>query len=172
MQTHNTAPASWGEPRGKSVTWYDPKLTVEGRQGLTGLEHMEAALRGEIPMAPIGSLLGFHLTEVSQGEVHFAGTPDESACNPMGAVHGGVMCTLLDSAVGCAVQTTLPTGVGYTSVEIKVNYLRPVSAGTLLTTRGWVTKPGRRVAFAEGEIRDDAGKVVANATSTCLIFDL
>ena len=172
MQTHDTAPTAWGEPRSKSVTWYDPDLTVEGRQGLTGLEHMEAVLRGRIPGAPIGFLMDFRPTKVSQGEVHFEGTPDESVCNPMGAVHGGLMCTLLDSAVGCAVQTTLPAGVGYTSVEIKVNYLRPVMAGTPLTARGWVTKPGRRVAFAEGEMLDAAGKVVANATSTCLVFEL
>lgn len=167
-QTHE----SWGEPRSKTVTWHDPKLTVDGREGLTGLEHMEAALRGEIPGAPIGALMGFRLTEVSKGEVRFEGTPDETTCNPMGAVHGGLMCTVLDSAVGCAVQTTLPAGVGYTSVEIKVNYLRPVFAGTPLFAKGWVTKPGRRVAFAEGEIRDAADKVVATASSTCLVFEL
>lgn len=165
-------PESWGEPRSKTVTWHDPKLTVDGREGLTGLEHMRAGLRGEIPGAPIGSLMGFRLTDATQGEVRFEGTPDESTCNPMGAVHGGLTCTVLDSAAGCAVQTTLPAGVGYTSVEIKVNYLRPVFAGTPLFARGWVTKPGRRVAFAEAEIRDASDKVVATASSTCLIFDL
>ena len=172
MQTHDSAPQAWGEPRGKTVTWFDPKLTVQGREGLSGLEHLEAGLRGEIPFAPIGHLMGFRLSAVSQGEVRFEGTPDESACNPMGAVHGGMMCTLLDSAVGCAVQSTLPAGVGYTSVEIKVSYLRPVFAGAPLYTRGWVTKPGRRAAFAEGEIRDAADKVVATASSTCLVFEL
>lgn len=173
MENQNTAAAeSWGEPRSKTITWNDPKLTVDGREGLTGLEHMEALLRGEIPGAPIASLMDFTLTEVSEGRTRFEGTPDESACNPMGAVHGGLMCTLLDSAVGCAVQTTLPAGVGYTSVEIKVNYLRPVFAGTPLAAKGWVIKPGRRVAFAEGEIRDASGKVVATASSTCLVFEM
>jgi uncharacterized protein (TIGR00369 family) len=86
-------------------------------------------------------------------------------------VHGGLVCTLLDSAAGSAVQSTLPAGVSYTSIEIKVNYLRPVHAqsGRLLA-HGWVTKPGRRVAFAEADVRDADGKLVATASSTCLVM--
>jgi len=98
--------------------------------------------------------------------------PDESAYNPIGLVHGGLVCTLLDSVTGCAVQSTLPADLGYTSVEIKVNYLRPVHAGSgELHARGWITKPGRRVAFAEGDVRGLDGKVVATASSTCLILE-
>ena len=84
---------------------------------------------------------------------------DESVDNPIGMVHGGLVCTLLDSALGCAVHSTLPAGVGYTSIELKVNYLRPVTAasGELGIARGWVTKPGRRVAFADGDVRDAQG---------------
>lgn len=173
MTTQNRqTPQTWGEPRSKSVTWHDPQLVVQAREGRSGLEHLRSWVGGEFPSAPISRLMGFSMTRAEEGEVRFEGTPDESVCNPMGAVHGGMMCTLLDSATGCAVQTTLPVGVGYTSVEIKVNYLRPVFAGTPLYTRGWVTKPGRRMAFAEGEIRDGADKVVATASSSCLVFDL
>jgi uncharacterized protein (TIGR00369 family) len=107
---------------------------------------------------------------VGPGEVVFRCVPDDSTYNPLGTVHGGLLCTALDSAAGCAVHTTLAAGVGYTSAEIKVNYMRPAAAGTALTIRGWVTKPGRRLAFAEAEIRDPDDRQVANATSSLLIL--
>ncbi|MFL1377612.1 MULTISPECIES: PaaI family thioesterase [unclassified Nocardiopsis] len=172
MTDSTPAPESWGEPREKTVTWYDPKVVVAGREGLTGADHLRALAGGELPPPPIAALMGFDLVSVGEGEVVFTGTPDESAYNPLGVVHGGYVCTLLDTVAGCAVQTTLPAGSGYTSVEIKVNYLRPVAAGTALTARGWVTKPGRRVAFVEGDVRDESGRVVATASSTCLVFDI
>ncbi|MBE3001546.1 PaaI family thioesterase [Nocardiopsis sp. HNM0947] len=173
MTTQSTqTPEAWGEPRSKTVTWHDPQLVVAAREGLSGLEHLRAWAGGAFPSAPISQLMGFTMAGAEEGEVRFEGTPDESVCNPMGAVHGGLMCTLLDSATGCAVQSTLPVGVGYTSVEIKVSYLRPVFAGTPLSTRGWVVKPGRRMAFAEADIRDPQGKVVATASSSCLVFEL
>ena len=113
------------------------------------------------------------LVEVGPGTVTFRCQPDESHYNPIGMVHGGLVCTLLDSALGCATHTTLPAGTGYTSIEIKVNYLRPVTAdsGPLICT-GRVTKPGRRVTFAEGEVLDNQGKVVATASGSLLIFPL
>lgn len=163
---------SWGEPRSRTVTWYDPVATAARGRELSGLAHLQAVLDGELPSAPIGGLLGFRLVSVAEGEVVFACTPDESAYNPIGVVHGGLVCTLLDSVAGCAVQSTLPQGTGYTSLEIKVSYLRPVRADTgELTARGWVTRRGRRASFAEGEVRDPAGKVVATCSSTCLVFD-
>lgn len=85
-------------------------------------------------------------------------------------LHGGLMCTLLDSVAGCAVHTTLPAGVGYTSIEIKVSYMRPVKAGVPLLARGWVTKRGNRVSFADGEITDPEGRKIATASSSCLIL--
>ena len=137
---------------------------------MTGREFLEAIAAGELPPAPIAETLGFTLTRVGDGEVWFGGTPDESVYNPIGAVHGGLVCTLLDSVCGCAVHSTLPAGTGYTSVEIKVNYLRSVKAGDELTAHGWVTKPGRRVAFAEGDVRDGQDRLVATASSTLLIM--
>jgi uncharacterized protein (TIGR00369 family) len=162
---------SWGEPRSKAVTYYDPIATARALQHLTGLEAIEAIRTGVVAPPPIASLFGFEILEVAAGDVTFSCTPDESAYNPIGLVHGGLVCTLLDTVVGCAVHTTLPAGVGYTSIEIKVNYLRGVHAnGGALIARGQVIKPGRRVAFADGEVRDSDGKLVATASGSCLIM--
>jgi uncharacterized protein (TIGR00369 family) len=107
------------------------------------------------------------------GRVVFTCQPDESAYNPIGAIHGGVVCTLLDSVAGCALHSTLPVGKGYTSVEIKVNYLKAVRLGSgLLTATGTVVKSGARVGFTEGTVTDESGALVATASSTLLIFDL
>jgi uncharacterized protein (TIGR00369 family) len=137
---------------------------------MTGLAALRAMLAGEVPPPPIAAALGFTLDSVDEGEAVFTCTPDESVYNPIGAVHGGLVCTLLDSAIGCAVHTTLPAGVGYTSIDLRVSYLRPVHAGMALRARGWVVKPGRRVAFGEADVRDADGKVVATGSGSCLIM--
>lgn len=155
----------------KTVSWHDPRLTAETARGSSGFEFLAAWQRGEHPGAPICELINTHLVYVEEGGVEFACTPDESMYNPIGMVHGGIACTLLDSAAGCAVHSTLPAGVGYSSIEIKVNFLRPIHArnGEIFAS-GRVTKPGKRVAFAEAELRDSAGTLLATATSSCLIF--
>ncbi|OHV48766.1 aromatic compound degradation protein PaaI [Pseudofrankia sp. BMG5.36] len=167
---------AWGEPRHKTVNWHDPLATAARAATMSGLEFLRALRDGEVPPPPIAAMFGFRPVGVEPGDVRFACTPDESAYNPIGVVHGGLVCTLLDTAAACAVHSTLPAGVGYTSIEIKVNYLRPVrvepGTRTDLVAHGWVTKPGRRVAFAEGDVRDEAGRVVATASTTCLIFPL
>ena len=152
-----------------TIVWRDP---AEGPE-LSGIEFMSRIAGGELPGAPIASHFAMDVIEVGQGTVTFRCSPDESHYNPIGTVHGGLVCTLLDSALGCATHTTLPAGIGYTSIEIKVNYLRAVTAdsGPLLCT-GRVTKPGRRVTFAEGEVVDNQGKVVASASGSLLIFEL
>jgi uncharacterized protein (TIGR00369 family) len=166
-----SAPAAWGEPRSRSVTWYDPLATAAAGRRLPGREFLQAIADGTLPPPPIASLLDFRIVEVGDGEVRFAITPDESAYNPLGLVHGGLVCTVLDTVAGCAVHTTLPTGVGFTSIEIKVSYLRPIHADSgELSSRGWVTKPGRRVAFAEGDVRDADGRLLAAASSSVLIM--
>jgi uncharacterized protein (TIGR00369 family) len=127
----------------------------------------------EVPGPPIASHVAMDILEVERGTVTFSCAPDESHLNPIGVVHGGLVCTLLDSALGCATHTTLPAGTGYTSIEIKVSYLRPVKpGGGPLTCVGRVTKPGSRVAFAEGEVRDASGKVVATASGSLLVFSI
>lgn len=163
----------WGEPRSKTVTWYDPITSAAKATALSGIAHLRAIRDSQLPPPPIAALLGFRIVDVEHGDVSFLGRPDESVYNPIGMVHGGFVCTLLDSVLGCAVQSTLSEGVGYTSIEIKVNFLRSVHATTgELRARGWVTKPGRRVAFAEGDVRDEAGRIVATASGTCLVIPL
>jgi uncharacterized protein (TIGR00369 family) len=162
---------SWGEVRSKEVTWYDPAGTVALGAGLSGLDFMRTMSAGRIPPPPIARLLDMWPTKIDVGLVVFECTPDESAYNPIGMIHGGLLCTLADSAAGCAVHTTLDAGVGYSSIDITVNFLRPVTldSGTLVAT-GRVVKPGRRVATATAEIVDGAGKLVATASSNCLIM--
>ncbi|ADB53233.1 PaaI family thioesterase [Conexibacter woesei] len=171
MTAIDTAPAAWGEPRTRTVTWYDPHATAAAGARLSGRDYLQAIADGTLPPPPIASLLDFRITLVDDGEVAFAVTPDESAYNPIGLVHGGLVCTLLDSVVGCAVQTQLPAGTGYASIELKVSYVRPIHADTgEVLSRGWVTKPGRRVAFAEGDVRDRDGKLLASASSSLLVI--
>lgn len=167
----DTARDGWGAARQKTISWYDPLTAAQRGAALSGIEHLRAMQRGELPPPPIMSHFDMRLLTVEPGQIRFACSPDESAYNPIGLVHGALVCLLLDSATGCAVQSTLPAGTGYTSIEIKVNYLRPVHAHTgELTASGWLTKPGRRVAFAEGDVRDTSGSLLATASSTCLVM--
>jgi uncharacterized protein (TIGR00369 family) len=176
LETAEIAPGvasapSWGDPRTKTVCWYDPRVVTDAGRQISGREQMEAIRDGRLPRPPIAALFGFAVAEVGDGEVRFELTPDESMYNPIGAIHGGVVCTLLDTVVGCAFQTTLPAGTGYTSIELKVSYLRPIQAdGGVLTGHGWVTKRGRRVGFAEGDVRDADGKVVATGSGSLLVL--
>ncbi|WP_069166216.1 PaaI family thioesterase [Nocardia altamirensis] len=171
--TDSTMTDPWGSPRTKTVTWYDPAALVAAATGMSGLEFLRAMSEGKVPPAPISSLVAPDWSEMNPepGKISFSCTVDESTYNANGLVHGGLACTLLDTAVGCAVQTTLPAGVGYTSVELKVNYLRPLrpEAGPLRVV-GRVTKPGRRITFAEAEIRDAEDALLATASSSCLIL--
>lgn len=159
--------------RETTVTWGDPAIGLEQLPHLDGIDFLQKIADGEIPGAPIGAHIGMEFAEVERGKVIFRCHPDESHYNPIGMVHGGVVCTLLDSVLGCAVHTLLPAGTGYTSIDINVSYLRPVTAdsGPLVAT-GRVTKPGRRVSFAKGEVVDAAGKTVATATGSLLVFPL
>lgn len=136
-----------------------------------GLEQLQAIADRMHPAPPISAHIGLEIVRVADGDVVMTAQPDESHYNPIGAVHGGFFATLLDSACGCAVHSTLPAGVGYTSLEIKVAFLRPITADTgTVTAHGWVTKRGRSASFAEADIRDAEGRVLATATSTCLIL--
>src|SRR5918998_2707072 len=169
----DAVPTSWGDPRSRTVTWYDPMVTAAGARERSGLETLEAIRDGVLPPAPIGALVQMDVVAVEEGRVEFGCTVDESVYNPIGVVHGGLVCPLLDTVAGCAGHPTLPQGVGYTSIELKVTYLRAVTQTSgPLTAVGTVVKPGRRVAFAEGQVLDAAGKVVATASSSLLVFPL
>jgi len=141
---------------------------------VTGLEQLRAIFDPTRPeRAPgIGKTLGFNVVELEEGRVVFGGHPDESVYNPIGAVHGGYAATLLDSAVGCAVHSALKAGQGYTTLELKVAYHRPMTKDTgPVRAEGKVIQVGRRAAFAEGRITDLEGRLYATATSTLLVFD-
>ncbi len=140
--------------------------------GMTGMEFFEAIFAGQLPPAPIGDALDFLQVRMEPGVAIFQGAPQLRHYNPLGTVHGGWFCTLLDSALGCAVHTTLPAGKGYTTLELKVNMLRPLTqAVQLVRAEGKVVHAGRQVATAEGRIVGPDGKIYAHATTTCLIFD-
>jgi uncharacterized protein (TIGR00369 family) len=168
-----TTADGWGEQRSKVVTWHDPAPTTARGLSMAGIDYLQAMVDGTLPGPPIAGLMEFTMASAEPGKVVFTCRPDESAFNPIGAVHGGLVCTLLDSVAGCALHSTLPQGKGYTSIEIKVNYLRAVRLDSgLLTATGTVVKSGARVGFTEGVVTDARGAVVATATSTLLVFDL
>jgi uncharacterized protein (TIGR00369 family) len=165
--------ADWGPQRSRTVTWHEPGPSTAKGLAMPGIDYLRAMVDGALPQPPIAGLMQFEIAEVDSGRVVFACRPDESAYNPIGAIHGGLICTLLDSVTGCAVHSTLPQGKGYTSIEIKVNYLKAVRVNSgLLTATGTVVKSGSRIGFAEGVVTDAGGAVVATATSTLLIVDL
>jgi uncharacterized protein (TIGR00369 family) len=140
--------------------------------GLTGLQQMQAMLDGQLPYPHIAHTLDFSLVEVGEGRAVFQGQPQLMHYNPLGSVHGGWYATLLDSALGCAVHTTLPVGRGYTTAELGVNIVRAAShkSGPLRAI-GTVLHAGRQLATAEARIVGADGKLYAHATTTCLVFE-
>jgi uncharacterized protein (TIGR00369 family) len=157
--------------RTRTVTWEDPRALAEAARGLSGLEYLRKIVAGELPRPPFSALLNFGLAELGEGRAVFTTEPAEYHYNPIGVVHGGLAATLLDSAMGCAVHSMLPAGAGYTTLEIKVNYVRPLTAETgEVRCEAQVIHVGGRTATAEGKVIDAAGKLYAHATTTCLIF--
>jgi uncharacterized protein (TIGR00369 family) len=159
--------------RERTTTWGDPSISADQLGRLPGLEMLEAVRDGQLPAPPIAATLGFELDLVEEGRAVFSMEPAEHHYNPLGSVHGGVFATLLDSAAGCAVHSTLPAGVGYTSIDLNVKFVRGITADTgRVTCEGRVRNRGRRLALAEAALVDDRGRLLATATSSCLIFEL
>lgn len=157
--------------RARTFQWSDPVESAKAGMRMSGLEYLRAMIAGELPGPPIAWTLDFTLAEVEEGRAVFAINPAEFHYNPIGMVHGGVAATLLDSAMGCAVHTLLPAGVGYTTLEIKLNYLRAMTRDTgPVRAIGTVIHAGRTTALAEARLEDAAGKLLAHATSTCMIL--
>jgi uncharacterized protein (TIGR00369 family) len=153
------------------LSWEDPMQLAEAGRAMPGIEFLRAIRDRRLPAPPIARLLGFDLTEVEQGHAVFELVPGEQHYNPIGVVHGGVAMTLLDSAMGCAVQTQTPAGGGYTTLEAKTNLVRPITSATgRLRAIGKLVHLGKRVATAEGRLEDEQGKLYAHATTTCLIL--
>ncbi len=138
---------------------------------LSGLEFMRGIMQGRFPPPPIAAALKFELVEVEEGRALFEGVPEFAFYNPIGVVHGGYAATLLDSCMGCAVHSSLPAGQAYTTLEIKVNFVRAITDKTgRVRAEGRVIHPGNRAATAEGHIYDAQGKLLAHGTTTCLVF--
>lgn len=157
--------------RTRTVTWHDPLPIAEKARTMRGLDFLQAMIDGEIPRPPFAYLLGMTLIEVAPGRAVFTVTPAEFLYNPIGLVHGGVAMTILDSATGCAVQTMLEAGVGYTTVSGNTNFIRPITLDTgLLRAEAQTINVGRRIATAEARLVDGAGKLYAHGVSTCAIL--
>ena len=146
-------------------------LTLENLRENSGLELFRKMIAGELPRPPISDTLGFLLVEAEKGRVVFQGNPQHRHYNPIGSVHGGFHATLLDSCVACAVQTTLEPGQGYTTVELKINYIRALTDRVgPVRAEGKIIHAGKQIGTAEGKLYDADGRLYAHATTTCLIF--
>ncbi|RAY11134.1 aromatic compound degradation protein PaaI [Actinomadura craniellae] len=159
--------------RTRTYEWTDPASLAATALTMSGLDFLRALAAGELPQPPIAATLGFSLLEVEEGRAVFACEPGEEHYNPIGSVHGGVYATLADSAAGCAVQSTLPPGMAYTSLDLSIKFLRKVTVETgRFTAVGTVRNRGRRTALAEVELFDSADRLLAHATSSCLLFEV
>jgi uncharacterized protein (TIGR00369 family) len=155
-----------------TVEWSDPAALAAAGRSMPGIEFLRALRDGRLPPPPIVQLLGFSLVEVEPGLAVFECVPGEQHYNPIGVVHGGLAMTLLDSAMGCCVQTRMPAGGGYTTLEAKTNLVRAITAQTgRLRAIGKVVHLGNRIATAEGRLEDASGKLYAHATTTCIVLN-
>jgi uncharacterized protein (TIGR00369 family) len=156
----------------RTITWQDPLPSAAAGAQLAGLDYVRAIQAGEIPPPPIAVVMNYSIAELEEGKAVFEGEPGEEHYNPIGVVHGGYASTILDSALGCAVHTTLPKGVGYTSQTLEVKYLRPITRNTgIVRCEAEVVYRGRKAATSEAKlIAKDSGKLLATGTSTCLIL--
>ena len=157
--------------RSVTIEWSDPRQLAEAGRGMKGIDFLRAIRDGRLPPPPIAVLLGFDLVEVEPGHAVFEITPGERHYNPIGVVHGGLAMTLLDSCMGCAVQTHMPAGSGYTTLEAKTNLVRAITSETgKLRAIGRTLHVGKRMATAEGRLEDASGKLYAHATTTCIVL--
>ncbi len=157
--------------RTRTITWQDPLISAAAARGMSGIDFLRAMVNGELPPPPIGVLLGMSVLEVEPGRVVFGVDPEEYHYNPIGVVHGGVACTLCDLAMGCAIQSTLLAGTGYTTLELHVNFVRPLTSATgPVRCEAEVIHVGGRTATAQARLLDRDGKLYSHATTTCIIF--
>jgi len=158
--------------RSRTISWEDPFTVMRAAPGKTGLELLREISLGQLPPPPIAVLMGFSGTVFEEGRAIFEGEPAEYLYNPIGVVHGGYAMTLLDSAMGCAVQSTLGVGERYTTLEVKTNFVRPITLDTgRVRAEGFVLHRGSTIATAEGKLTAiESGKLLAHGSTTCLII--
>ena len=161
-----------GITRSRELTWQDPIPTAAAGATMSGLDYIRAIMDGELPPPPIAVLMRMAPVAVDEGHAIFEGGPGEEHYNPIGVVHGGYASTVLDSAMGCAVHTTLPAGVGYTTLSLEVKFVRPVGRDTgAVRAEAEVLHRGRTQATVEARLTAaDSGKLLATGTSTCMII--
>lgn len=159
--------------RTHTIMWQDPAIGAKAAMQMSGLDYIKGMIKGDFPPPPIAVLMNMTIEEVEFGRAVFSAQPAEYHYNPIGSVHGGFAATLLDSALGCCIHTTLPAGTGYTTLELHVNLVRGITAQTgKLTCEGKVIHSGKRIATAEARIIDADGKLYAHGTTTCMIFSV
>jgi uncharacterized protein (TIGR00369 family) len=157
----------------RTYTWQDPMPAVQQGLQMAGLEYMQALVNGDFPPPPIAKTLNFWLAEVKEGYAMFECEPQDYHYNPIGVVHGGLAATLLDSALGCAIHTTMPKGMGYTTVQLNVNMTRAITSKVKkLRAIGTVIHSGRQMATADARLIDEHDKLYAHGTTTCFVFPL
>ncbi|MFH9008751.1 PaaI family thioesterase [Streptomyces afghaniensis] len=157
--------------RTRTYHWDDPAISAEAAGHMAGIDFLREVQAGRLPRAPISHTVDFALDEVEPGRAVFSLTPGEEHYNPIGSVHGGVFATLLDSAAGCAVQSLLPQGVAYTSLDLTVKFLRPITVDTgPVRAIGTVVNKGRQTALAQAQLVDAKDRLLAHATSSCMLF--
>lgn len=167
--------AAWQAEMEEAKRRYAPVgvTTVDEMKRVSGLEFLRGIVEGRVPPPPMSQTLNFYLIKAEEGHATFQGEPAHAFYNPIGSVHGGWAATLLDSCMGCAVQTMLPAGQGYITVDIKVNLIRPLSHATgPVRAEGRVVNAGRTISIAEGRLVGPEGRLYAHGTSTCLVFAL
>jgi uncharacterized protein (TIGR00369 family) len=155
----------------RTITWEDPRVSARDAASIGGLDYLRAIKDGKVKPPPVAALIGYQLLEIDVGRVVFELEPAEYHYNPFATMHGGIMSTVLDSAMTSAILTTLPAGVGCSTLEIKVNFVRPITDRTgLVRCEGKIIHGGNRIAIAEGRITDSRDKLCAFAVSTCMVF--
>lgn len=155
-----------------TISWEDPSLLAERARAMSGLEFLQAVVAGELPKAPIQESIGFEVVEAGEGLLVVTAVPGERHYNPIGVVHAGLAATLIDTACGACVHTTLEVGSAYTTLETKFHLVRPITGETgEVRCEGRVVHRGRRIATSEAHLTDPDGKLLAHGTSTCMIFE-
>lgn len=165
--------AAAASTRERTFAWEDPAVALRAGAGLSGLEYLEGIAAGTIPPPPVAAMLDFAIVEIAPGRVAFSMTPQEWMYNPLGSVHGGVVATLLDTCMGCAVHSLLAAGAGYTTTDLQVRYVRSLTASTgPVIAEGSVVHLGRRLATAEGRLRPAHGddRLLAHASTGAAIL--
>ena len=157
--------------RSRTYSWQDPREVLDAGAALSGLEWLRGTIAGEVPYPPIAEMFGMRLVEADEGRVVWEGEPGEQHYNPLGTVHAGFATTLLDSAMGCAFVSTAPPDTSWTTLELKANFTRAMTADTgLVRCTGTVVHRGRTVTTTEARLEDARGRLLAHATSTILVL--